>query len=70
MKRYKLGSERITLYRDTHNDREWVVAADNGDPSEEIVIALRKSYRVALAIAEREAKKRAVRVTEDYSGAE
>ena len=46
---------RITIYKDPRNDKNWIVAKDKGDPSEEIVLAERTDYAAAKAIAAKKA---------------
>ena len=44
---------RITIYRDPCNEKKWIVAKDNGDPSEETVVAERTHYAAAKKIAKK-----------------
>lgn len=49
---------RVTLYQDPLNDREWIVATDNGDPSEETVLSSHDNYDVAVKAAKAAAERR------------
>lgn len=56
---------RITIYRDPLNEQKWIVAIDQGDPSEETVLTERSDYDDAKAFAEKRAAAIGVDVIED-----
>lgn len=57
--------KRVTLYRDPINDREWIVATDEGDASEETVLFVSRSRAKAAGRAKEEARKAGCEVTEE-----
>ena len=42
---------RITIYRDPLGEKNWIIARDNGDPSEEIVMAECRTHQRAQSLA-------------------
>ena len=56
---------RITVYRDPLSDRQWIVALDAGDPSQERVLSEHRTHAVAIRQAAREARGRGCAVHEE-----
>ena len=51
-----MEKRRITVYRDPLSDRQWIVALDAGDPSEEHVLSEHRTHAAAVRQAAREAR--------------
>ena len=57
---------RITLYKDPLNEKNWIVARDKGDPSEEVVLAERANYKAAKIFAAKKAREMGATLTEEH----